>query len=726
MKYIVVLLLLNSFMWGEGKLPLPKIKGNIAECVYSSIYPSLGKIQGEYNLVNGIDHIDVLRDSFGKISKCTITDSKFGNANLGWVVNPKTGIKDIQQMSDEWIVQNLEKLNSKDLSKSNFDQKTKNKIIKARNNGEYKRLIGLVKSGVCKKRVFNLKFHDDGSVNTGYHEVHNDGKGKVKTTPVTKDKYANRFINPNKFKNMDAGDKKLLEKVHDCTAKTVCAKGDIQCINIAKGQLAKNPKSINSIMAKSSSTVLPKTLPNKSNVHTKATKTSKIKPSSTKVGKGINKIGKKVKNIGKIAAKAARRSSTYTLMKSMGKPIGKTAMRMSMSALKAIPIIGVFAQVAWDMHISNELDKHDRQISQNSNAIITNAEDINNNRNEIMYNRSLIQRLEEEYSILGDAINGNRLQISQLAGGLVETNYKVAGLSSEINIVASNLAIVSEVVEKNTKEIEKLKNNFFVNGAESLAKYYQTNNGTFLDNAIGDFQYYKNISIGNKEIEALARQYYIITLSENYIYQAKHNLVGWKKKKNRNIIIDEFNQLMKVVPRRYEFLSIVMNSYISMLDILTKDEREHTKPKLKVFYKQVVNDLVEQKKFDTAVYVGENYAKLTEDLALYKNAVDERKKNYDVIKNKLTYKNAEEIVDKNENTLLVTLAVKKLIGEDDRKTALNIAQQKFIADETFRYKAYLKLYYELGQDEKYRRLRKLIRENKTYSNKLKMIVKEEK
>ena len=444
--FLVISVLLLVLAEAESKLPLNKMKGNIAECVYNSIYPTMGKIIGEYNLANGIDHIDILRDASGKITKCTITDSKFGNARLQYVKNPKTGKKDIQQMSDEWILQNLEMLNTIDLAKSNFDQKIKNKILKARNRGEYKRLMGLVKSGVCKKRIFNLKIHDDGSINTGYHEVVSDGKGKVKTTPIKKDKYANRFINPSKSKSMDAGDKKLLDKIHECTAKTVCPKGDIKCINITKGKLAKSPKSINALMAKASSDILTHTSGTTQKKNT--VKNPKQKPNPKKI-----KQGTRFKSM----ANAARKSSVYTLLKSVGKPVGRQAAKMSVILLKSVPFVGVAAQVAWDMHVSSQLDEHGRKIDGLEKKTKVNEANIEANKADIMYNRAAIQRLNEEFSILGDSIAENKVQIAQLANQLLLTDEKVEGLSNDISIVASNLSVVASVAQENAKKIEQIK-----------------------------------------------------------------------------------------------------------------------------------------------------------------------------------------------------------------------------------------------------------------------------
>jgi hypothetical protein len=412
-------------------------------------------------------------------------------------------------------------------------------------------------------------------------------------------------------------------------------------------------------------------------------------------------------------------------MAQTGKSSSMVALKVAGSFAKAIPIIGIAAQVAYDMKISSDIENNRQGIANNAENINKNADNIEKNTDEIYYNRKLIQRLNEEFSILGDAVVTNKLQISQLAEQLVETDQRIEGLSSEIGVVAENLAVVAEVVQGNAKKIEQLKDNFFITGAEELQKYYDTDNDAHLIAAMNNFGLYKNIRIDSPEVSALARQYYIIALSEVHRYKLDTNDIKLDVEANRADIKKEFESLMKIVPPRYEMLSIVMNSYVSILDVLTKEEISLLKPPVEQFYKKVVEALIVDKRFDTAVFVAENYAKLMKDESLLMYANEERKKNFEVEKQRLTQQNAEEIVDENENTLLTELAIKKLTQNDDREMAMKILQRKFLADQTFRYKAYLKLYYELGEDEKYKKLEKLISENNTYPKQLKQFVEKD-
>jgi len=435
----------------------------------------------------------------------------------------------------------------------------------------------------------------------------------------------------------------------------------------------------------------------------------------------------------KIMAKTVRKSSVYTMMSKIGKsgvlPAMKSMGKVGLIFAKGLPFVGVVAQAAWDMQVSNDIENNKKgiadnsnRINQNSSEISKNREDMKQNTNEIYYNRALIQRLEEEYSIIGDAVKVNQAQMHQITKQLLQVDGRMVDMANEISLVASNLSVVAEIVEENAKEIEKLKNNFFITGAEDLQNFYNTGNHTSLSNAVNNFHLYKNIS--DRKIKALAMQYYIIALSEDHQVQSNINALDFKRKENSKIISNEFNKLMKIVPSTYVFLPIVINSYISVLDVLSENEIEALKPKIEKFYKKVVAKLIKEHRFDTAVFAGSNYSKLMHDVSLEEKAKIAREKNFQEQKIKMTVANAEKIVNKYENTLLNEVAIRKLDRADNKLAALNLLQRKFIADQTFHYSAYLNLYYELGEDEKYKKLKDLINKNNTYPEELRLKVKE--
>ncbi len=116
-------------------LPLNKVKGNIAECVYDGLQSTIGKIYGEYNVINGIDHILVKR-SGGKITDCIITDSKFGTARLaGERLDLQSGMKDLDQLSNRHLLQILDRLDTGDYSDpgsiGKMDEKDARKIVRS-------------------------------------------------------------------------------------------------------------------------------------------------------------------------------------------------------------------------------------------------------------------------------------------------------------------------------------------------------------------------------------------------------------------------------------------------------------------------------------------------------------------------------------------------------------------------------------------------------------------
>jgi len=250
-----ILVLKFCFLTSLFAITENKLKGNIAECVYNNINKISGQVYGEFNLVNGIDHILVKRDYTGKIINCTITDSKYGLSGLAKNrLNIQTGEKNIHQLSQIWINQNLEKLINNDLETSKFDKKIKNKILKARKNGYYKELKALIKNKKCKKRIFGLKFDSLGKINTSYKEAIDIDDKTVKTRKVLgsyKTNYSNKTINPY-LNDLSDYDKKVINIVNHCTANEICLKNDGYCKNKIIKKLKRSPKLIKSVILKNS------------------------------------------------------------------------------------------------------------------------------------------------------------------------------------------------------------------------------------------------------------------------------------------------------------------------------------------------------------------------------------------------------------------------------------------------------------------------------------------
>ncbi|MCK5538182.1 MAG: hypothetical protein KAI79_15250 [Bacteroidales bacterium] len=672
MRLLFTIFLFCTLLWPEGSqvLPSSKIKGNIAECVYRGLYPTVGKIVGEYNFANGIDHIDVKRNSFGKITKCTITDSKFGNAKLGKVLNPKTGLKDIQQMSDEWILQNLQKLNTMDLVKSKLDQTTKNKIMKARNNGEYKQLQGLLKSGVCKKRVFNLKFHDDGLINTGYHDVKNDGKGVVKTRPIKKDKYANRLINPTKGK-LDAGDIKLRELVYDCTATHICPKNSPSCVSKMKVKLYKSPKAVNSMILKASSDGLPKN------------NSIKSANSSRKVTKVL-----KAKTVRSLSASVAKKTALKGAAKGLAAGIASK-----------LPFVGIAAQIAWDAYLGYKIEMHDAKIE--------------NNENNIQVNADSISRLEQESEVFGMKIDNNTYKISALMQELSMHTLQLEMLDEQISTLTFKMINMQTDVNQNTKKIEAINNGIFNTGIEQLNKYYETNSTriNYLYDAIRELD--KSKKIEGDDVNVLVDYYLIIAGYELYINtQDIYDLESLER---------SYQSLSVSVQKNYEYLGLLNTVYLAISD-LDKKQLKGYKNILFDTTSKVMTNKIKELYFDEALEISENYIRiLNEDTSnkLYKKAHKAKMDNFEKNRHFTSVNNALSVIEKNQNSLLNEAVIKYLYSENDFENALKLLRTKRFDDNEFRVKMFAVIYSYLGNKEKLVAIKNMVLTSSTYTDELK-------
>ena len=694
-KYILIITFTIGLAWG---LPLNKTKGNIAECVYESIYPAVGKIAGEYNLANGIDHINILRDKAGgKIIKCTITDSKFGNAKLATDrLDMVTGVKNVQQMSDKWILQNLEKLNTMDLSKSKLDPQTKNKILKARNNGEYKRLMGLVKSGVCEKRLFNLKFHDDGRINTGYHEVISDGNNRVRTKPITKDTYANRLINPAQKGTMDVRDKKLLDKAYECTAKTICPKGDMNCISDKKAKFYKNPKSVKPIMERASSSSSGKKIP--------------LKNSQTKIS-----FRNKQKNIPKNTISRSARVSSVKIVKSIGtKTVLKagakgTAKGAFASIASKLPYVGIAAQVAWDAYIGYKLEVHDEKLK-------VNTQNIQSNSQEIALNAQYINKLLREQEILGINIDENTQQIQKLFGKLFTSEGRIETIDSQIIQIMTQTAGMSQQISENRQEIQKVKDGIFFTGIEQMQDYYETNTSSYLTDAIGDFRI--TLKTNNQKVSHLA--YYYLIISKYELYLLKND------KSELEDINRYFDDLRDYVVQNPQSLTLLNSTYFALSD-LGENDLDTLRKKLGETTRKVIQKIISKKRFDDAYDRVESYLSLLKkdpkSDPLYQQVIDMREENLKAHENFTSIRDAMDTIEQNQNQLLNEKAVRYLYKEDSFRNALKILQTKRFADEEFRTKASIRVFEQLGEEERLKAFAKKVENNPNYSENIREVLK---
>ena len=372
----------------------------------------------------------------------------------------------------------------------------------------------------------------------------------------------------------------------------------------------------------------------------------------------------------------------------------KTAGKIGGSILKGLPIIGIAAQVAYDMYVMSRIDENSKNIAKNTNAIKLNTQYIN--------------RLIQEQEILKQNISQNSYKISQIVSHLVSVDSNIQSLQEDIQSITYKIDTLNQLIQKNAKEIKEIKNGIFKTGVEQLNFYYETNDTKYLANAINDFEMTKNIK--NKEIIGLVDYYLIISHYENYLIT--------KNNKELKAIEDEFSELENIVVKDDKKASLLINAYFAISD----------NGYLKEKYKNILYDVVKKRidllckdrKFDSAVDLAMQFG----DKKLIKYANSKREKNYKKYKNFYYIENVDKVLNQNQNALLNKEAVRFLYKKDAYLKALEILRNKRIEDEDFVLKAYLLIYKQLGYKKELKKLVHLILSNDTYSQKIKKYVKE--
>jgi hypothetical protein len=240
------ILFLVTFILSSNVLAtVNKVKGNIAECVYERLNPTIGKIHGEYNAVNGIDHV-FLKRSGNKIVDCMIVDSKFGSAKLAKDrENWETGEKELEQLSLKHLDQILDRLENGNYQNPPglMSAKDAQNIVKAQARGDYTQLRKMIQNGQCKKRVFNLQIDQYGHTYTEYKIVEDIDDKRVKTRPA---KGGERTLYDRK-KNHP----KVNNFFRECFAEQMCIeKRSKFCIPNMIKKLEKNPAQYHKILEK--------------------------------------------------------------------------------------------------------------------------------------------------------------------------------------------------------------------------------------------------------------------------------------------------------------------------------------------------------------------------------------------------------------------------------------------------------------------------------------------
>lgn len=346
-----------------------------------------------------------------------------------------------------------------------------------------------------------------------------------------------------------------------------------------------------------------------------------------------------------------------------------------------------------------------------------------------------IKKLEEEFKkVLGATVtNLNKIELLEkeqkiIGKNIAQTEYDIKVLNKDVTNLTTlyttldaHLKTLEQLVEKNSQEIKGLKNNFFITGLEQLEQYNQTANPSPLNNAIDNFQYGKNLL--NFDIKYLSYQYYLIATTEEFLYNQK-NKKTFKIVENRIVIENSFKNLLVTLPVKYEYLAILTTSYISVVGVLEEKTVQDLLTPIKNYYLELIDKLMQQHKYDTAVSVANDWKTMSGEDTVLEKTKKERDENFQKYEMDFTdIKTIDNILQTNQNTQLVQKAFEILLKLQDKEGAEKLLNTKVFEDKEFRMKAYMKLYYKMGREDKIVELKSLILSNSSYSDELKNWIK---
>jgi len=337
----------------------------------------------------------------------------------------------------------------------------------------------------------------------------------------------------------------------------------------------------------------------------------------------------------------------------------------------------------------------------------------------ISKNKEKINAISQEQYILGQNIKQMEYSISTMRTDMSTVKSSVSNLQTAVSKLQTDLSSVIKLAQKNKEEIKNIKDNFFISGLEALNNFYSTHNHSDLQSAMTSLLQYKNIA--NPEIKTLAKFFYLLSIVEDYKYQK--NTAGFSTKKDIKKIENYAQSLLSTLEIRAEYSSLLTTTYSILDDIVDKSFSNDYKKGIYSYNKKLIDKLINTYKFDTAVKVASEYKLFSNNNELLKDVLLKRDANYEKYKNKLTISNIDNLLLKYQNTKLREEAVKVLLRYGNKKKALYILDNNVIEDNNFRLKAHIKINYELGNDEKFHEIKKLILDNMSYPDILKQYVK---
>jgi hypothetical protein len=628
---------------------------------------------------NGIDGLFYKKIN-GKMKVYTF-ESKYNNAKLGNTVS------DGKQMSKKWKLAKLdEKLKelSKNITKNPMDSKKINKEINL-----IKEARSIVSKGLDKPYIFNIK-----PASQEYKEL----LKKKRLTP----KQQNRLSELERLKS-----KGRLKSTYTTIVKNVSSDGKILGeaknfkINRTEIDLKKQYKK--STSEHKQQKLLSHSIRKEKRLIQENKKLKTMKKNSPEYHVQKQKINVIKNSIPKISKSRASRRGFVKIVSSSSKSALKSGSKMiakigALSAASALPIVGVAAQIAADMYMAYQIAENTQAIEQNKGLIFE--------------NREYIQRLEREQEILGTKIEINNQNIDKLFSKVFNINQDIANLSSQ-------LYDINQTVSKNSKEIQNIKDGILITASNQLESYYDSDkqDEDGLQNSINNFEIITNINHLNNDVNSIIINSMSIALIEKaLLYKKNGKSFDFLVKK----IIQNFNKIIEQDNR-----VIVSNAYMSMREIFLNNQSqlETITVKYKSYIKNKIDYLIEQNRYEDALYLAKIFKNDTADISLYKDVLAQREDNFNKYKNFTSTKSISEILENNQNNLLNKEAIKYCFDNNQFGQAIQLLQTKEVDNEEWKLRVFLAIYKYRDNTIKYDSLKNLILNNKSYSKELKKYTK---
>jgi len=311
-----------------------------------------------------------------------------------------------------------------------------------------------------------------------------------------------------------------------------------------------------------------------------------------------------------------------------------------------------------------------------------------------------LERLAKEQEILGKQIAYNRQQIVALA-------MKQAELAQMVKENQEQITVLSQSVAQVKTQIAEIKRGIFLTGLYDLKEYYTTKDANYLYSALNALIAAKLVK--NPQLEPLINFYLINARTEKYKVKP---LKGELK-----LLKEELEALASQTNAKN--YNLLLTAYKMVEDIPLNGKEQIVKTAIG----RVIGDLLKENKFEDALTVAKSYLTFTGDKSLKQLVETARLENFERYKSIENPLKMEEILNKNQNSLLVKHYAKGLYQSGYYTYAVDILTKHPVNDEKFMYSIiYLSLLHS-GETEKASKLLRLILENPTYSTTTKSLIK---